>query len=282
MTRGPSVRTLAIAAVGCALGATCLLACSSILGLGDIRESACVGAGAAAGSCDGGDDGTLDAADAGPPDAPAEVACMPVSVPDAAVTASCAPVEAGACAPSGFDGGGIDWIPPRVIPGACTLAQIDAFYAACVGPNRSNAMCMAFEHGATTSTCYGCIVTDFSQPTLGPLIIFNVPNGGFITEVNVAGCMAVLDPCNEACARAVQRQLRCKFATCPSSCFPASGLAACADQAQSCPCADVYAAAKVCADALTAMGGPSSACDAPNIQFLQQLEVAAYALCGGP
>jgi hypothetical protein len=280
MSPRPSVRALAIALVACALGAAGLLACSTILGLGDIRESACLGSDA--GDCDGGGDASSDTPLEAAADTAPEVACMPVSVTDAAVTSSCAPIEAGACAPSGFDGGGIDWIPPRVIPGACTIAQIDAFYDACVGPNRTNSTCTAYEHGAATSICYSCIVTDFTQPMLGPLIIFDVPNGGFITELNIAGCIAVLDPCNEACARAVQRQLRCTFETCPSTCFPASGLAACADQAKMCPCADVYAAAKSCADILTAMGGPSTPCDPAGIQFLQQLEVVGNALCGSP
>jgi hypothetical protein len=271
-----SVRALALTAVACALGTTGVLACSTILGLGDIRESACIGDATA---CDGGDDVAGDTSDA-PIDARPDVPCMPVTVADAAPATSCAPVEAGACAPSALDGG-VVWIPPRIIHGACTTAQIDAFYAACVGPNRTDSMCSAYERDQATAACYGCIVSDIASPKLGPVVIFAVDGGGFITDLNVGGCIAALDPCNEACGRAVQRYVLCKFAACPAQCFPASALAACAAQAATCPCADLYTAAEDCANVLTSMGSPAAVCDPPGIQYLQHLEVVGGALCGG-
>jgi len=101
--------------------------------------------------------------------------------------------------------------------GACTDAQIHAFYDDCLAPTATQQTCAPFS-GSSASTenkaCAACIVSRDSDPKLGPL----VEHKGTIS-VNVAGCMEIADPANGlACAKAYQAADACERAACSANC----------------------------------------------------------------
>jgi hypothetical protein len=263
------------------VGAVAGAGCSNILGLGDIREAPCVG------DCDGGSDATsseaavMDATDAG------DSSCAPVAVEDAGALegASCvipeAGPEAGTCTPQPFDAS-VPFVPPHLLPNACTPTQVQAFLDACLGPSSSFAACDAFQHGMQTAGCYGCIVSKSTDTTYGAIIVRYFQGQAGFSTLNAAGCIYALDRCNEPCARAVELLVQCQLDSCGAACSSPAELTACVQQTKSCPCAAYLQAASDCGGEIYKSKAPSYPCVAAA-DYASQVKVAALAICStGP
>ena len=160
---------------------------------------------------------TASAPDAGTPDAsgqPEAGACLLVNVENASPTGpSCDSIDAGACQIADLSGFSPTWSPPTGYhQGLCTLEEITESYNACDGEGSSGPACAAFveAHGP----CFNCINTSFGDARSGPLI--NLSNG--VALNNLGGCLALLEPCNLSCAKAINARLACEAAACVDNC----------------------------------------------------------------
>jgi hypothetical protein len=248
-----------VACAGAFAGAATLAGasgCSSILGLGDITESSCVGS-----ECDGGSDAPAgdggDDADAG--DGKAE-ACVPVTVIDpSTIDAAACPPSDGGCAPGPVDAAALHWVPQRVQPGTCTAGTIQDFYSSCVDvATRNQPACGAFE--STYAPCNMCLTSNIGDPSYGVLIDIAV-GGGIDTLLNTSDCIMALDPCNEPCARVREALIQCVVAACIGSCPVLADFQACTHQAAMCgECSAYFYSADDCGVRLAAAKSPAQTC----------------------
>jgi hypothetical protein len=106
----------------------------------------------------------------------------------------------------------------------------------------------------------------------GPLL-----NSGF-AAINTPACIALLEPCNEQCARDVWTGLSCQLTAC-SGCQATSVAEAegCASSAASCACSP-YAAKATCSQQLTGANHPASVCTRASFTELYNLMVPL--MCG--
>jgi hypothetical protein len=143
--------------------------------------------------------------------------------------------------------------------GKCTQQQIDDFRRFCLGTGDQQA-CQTFLAKAEGKACAQCIVSPPSGPTLGPLIDHAAQ--GFVS-VNTTGCVALLEPCNEQCAKDITALSQCDDAACVSCKVtdPASlqALNACTQAADNCACRD-YALKGACGELLVGPDHPAAKC----------------------
>lgn len=181
-------------------------------------------------------------------------------------TADAAP-EATPCGPPDI----ASFVPPPYAPptgayqGLCTLQQVDAYFTACLAVMHTQASCAAISGPSASSADRACAACILSKGTdaYGPLI-----SHAGVMSINVAGCMALLDPNGGAsCARAYQiesacEDFMCTYVPCPVEwcnfgCYPACVQSvqrgACAPFASAAACADVEAdaGAVLCLGAMT-------------------------------
>jgi hypothetical protein len=189
--------------------------------------------------------------------------CVPVtSDPDAGV-GTCTPPDAaaGACvALTSLSGFQPAYKPPSgAHQGKCTQKLIDDFRTACLGTGDQFA-CQALLATADGKTCADCILTPPTAPALGPLV--DHPAQGFVSP-NVAGCIVLLEPCNEQCSKDLDALLQCDNAACVSCKVTddasLQALNACTATADSCVCGP-YAQPASCADLLKGPDHPASVC----------------------
>jgi hypothetical protein len=228
----------------------------------------CGGAALPSGGADGGD---ASYADGG--------VCQPVAVPDAAPSSvsACSELDAGSCRPGDVAEAALSWVPPRAPQHACATGQIAAFYAACTDPGGSTpAACAAFESDAANVPCFDCLTSVPGDGAYGPLIVDKATSGAVI---DVAGCIATLDPCNATCAHATLAKDQCLSASC-AACTALAADNACTLAAAVCPCAAYEAAVESCWSALLAAGSPAAPCLASGFQ--PSFTAVATALCASP
>ncbi len=89
----------------------------------------------------------------------------------------------------------------------------DAFYDACLGPNKTNDICTAFKQDPANAACAACVLTPDMADQLGPILSFGEFVGG-----NVAGCIELTTPSDLSCARSVQALGDCETAACQANC----------------------------------------------------------------
>jgi hypothetical protein len=147
--------------------------------------------------------------------------------------------------------------------GKCTPQDIDDFHRFCLGSGDQQA-CASFLAKASGKTCAQCLLSPPTAATLGPLVDHTAQ--GFVS-LNTTGCIALLEPCNEQCAKDVVALAQCTDAACVN-CKVTSGasldeLNACTAAADACACRS-YAVKAACADLLTGADHPAAACVAGN------------------
>jgi hypothetical protein len=109
------------------------------------------------------------------------------------------------------------WRPPTAThQNVCTAAQISDHFEVCYGPFATQVDCDAFEADPTNSACMTCMITPDSAASHGPLI--RVPGAPGIDYLNLAGCVAVYESCNQACAEKIQESFQCGQAACQDVC----------------------------------------------------------------
>jgi hypothetical protein len=164
-------------------------------------------------------------------------------------------------------------VPPRAPRASCTAPQIAAIYDACYGPLASDGACGTFT--AADETCRSCVTTSVTDGLYGPVIVG--PKG---FDLNTPGCIALVEPCNQPCAQAIQAHFACRTASC-DGCKPGEddgGL--CEHAASSCACQKYAVQAQHCADNILANAGPAGPClEAPS--FESAFKRIAAVFCGG-
>jgi hypothetical protein len=239
-----------------------------------------------AGSADSGSDAASDAAadasdaameagdDGG--DAEAGVDAGTDSGVDAGI---CTPPQPGVCGPGDVSGFQPTWHPPTgAHQGACTTAQFPAYYTACLDPNATVTTCDAFTQA--NAACAACITTDDTAAQYGPLV--NRTQIG-VVSVNVAGCIALLEPCNLGCAQAYAANDECTETSCGPNCPVVDDISfqdyqACTQTADQCGCATRNASAQ-CVTQLTGSQHPAGQCLA-GTTFQQFYDFVAPLFCG--
>jgi len=182
-------------------------------------------------------DGGMDAAAAteASADAPDDVRCSPVAVAPAAGGGTSCVADASTCYPHDQTAFFPSWAPPLAPSHVCSTEQIDDFWTSCLDPATADPSSCGIWRAADT-TCYGCLVTSSSAPAYGALVTFG-PH--LVSEVNVAGCIALTERCNVACAQMVLADVECRQAACDGWC-PDQAVAACADTADQCSTCSTY------------------------------------------
>jgi len=223
---------------------------------------------------------------AAPKDATADrqttVACdAETAFPDATST-TCSPVEAGSCVPATLPGYTDIWRAPHVVPSACTEDQISQFIQVClVGADGGAQECTNFVQGASTEQCARCMLSDSTDTTFGPVILFST-----YTLLNLGGCVALVDPCQEACAEVVQADEMCPATACTSNCGPtATGaeIQECSIAARQCSCRREATRTAMCSTLLSSID-PTAQCfpTLDNGGFVGRVAFMGLLFCGPP
>jgi hypothetical protein len=148
------------------------------------------------------------------------------------------------------------WVPPQPRSSVCTDDQIQTFYSACLGSTESDSACGSFTGNSVNTACLGCLKTASTASAYGVLIQFP----GNVVELNVAGCVALAEPCNLPCAKTWLASIECREAACTSADCPDQGdQITCAKTAAGCSACQAYASAAGCVDALTGAAHPAGA-----------------------
>jgi len=135
-----------------------------------------------------------------------------VSVPNTTVGATtCPTTPPGTCGPATLTGFTPTAPPPTGrAQNVCTSAQIQAIYDDCL---TGAGACPESDAGNAALPCYDCIFTASTDAAWGPVIV----SPGTVS-VNLGGCVELLEPCNSACADAIEYDFQCEAAACSASC----------------------------------------------------------------
>lgn len=274
-------------------GAACALllaGCSDVLGIHDIAKPVDASAeGTATARDSGGHDAT--ARDAPGSDAEGDVteeseggdsgACVevPTTQPPATGGPAC-PSDTSTCYPHDLTAWSPTWSPPLDKQGACTAQQISDYYAACRGPNQTPATCRAFAQILDNVACLACMETPVTAAHYGVVITDMQAN-----PLNLAGCIALAEPCNTPCAEALNGVLQCSVAACQASCQadPPSELQQCQqDSEQSCTTCQGFFTSAACIAQLTGAAHPAAALCGFSYAAgsLEEFTAVATMICG--
>jgi hypothetical protein len=223
----------------------------------------------------GGDPDASDAGADGTVQAPLDGAADADAIP------SCGPADVGAFAPT--------WDPP-VGPhqGACSSAQLESLVSACFAAFATSANCTAWEEEPANLKCLGCWSGPVTASQWAPYLYVNNP--GETDYVNVAGCVALADPGQIACAKSLEAALQCELDACLGPCpVPNSGtpdqtqvaeeaLTSCYDRVDQGGCKAIVDRGTQCGQALLD-GGAASFCFQTGRQTGALLQFFALA-CG--
>jgi hypothetical protein len=234
-------------------------------------------------------------ADTSPTDSPADTGTKDTGTPD---TGGCVPVTlndgdndggacpapvTGSCGMGDIAGFSPTWIPPSGYEqGLCTSAQMDSIYNGCLASGATETTCNTAATAAPD--CYGCIFTMEGTSPAGPIIETN--NG--VLEVNQAGCIALLEPCNLTCAEEVAASVQCEDTACETNCpvtdtTSLDNFETCEETAATCDpngC-DTYATEAACSNAITGASHPASVC-LSGAMFEDLYNAVVPVFCGSP
>ena len=224
--------------------------------------------------------------EAGPPPADGG-SCVPLDAPSPGTGVACdagttmtpdtgADDEAGSCEQASVAGFTPTWHAPRRVVGACTNDQITDFATACIGTASTPTACNAYQQASiSNANCEACLVTPATNPQYGALI-----NKGAYLELNLGGCVDLLEPCNQNCGEALLGQIECEGAACSACTFGSQGFEDCNTAADGCGCTAIAEEASNCHSAITQRQSPAAACFAPA-NFLAGFSALASLFCGG-
>jgi hypothetical protein len=210
--------------------------------------------------------------------------CVPVTLNDGANDGGACPAPVtGTCGMGDIAGFSPTWIPPSGYEqGLCTPTQIDDIYDGCLASGATTATCTAAESAAPG--CYSCIFTMEGSSPAGPILETN--NG--VLEVNQAGCIALLEPCNLTCAEELSASVQCEDDACETNCpvtdtTSLDNFETCEETAASCDpngC-DTYATEAACSTELTGSTHPASVC-VSGTTFEDLYNAVVPLFCGSP
>jgi hypothetical protein len=170
------------------------------------------------------------------------------------------------------------WVPPvGAHLNRCTPAQMSAFYTACLGPTATTITCSAWTQVAANTTCFGCLYTKSTAASYGALVEYSAA-----VVINTAGCVALAEPCNTQCARAVSAMYACEDSACGfGACTDFTSYSTCTSEADSCSACGGYANAANCSSLLTGAQHPAAAtCNLAGTTFQAVYTSVASFMCG--
>lgn len=202
--------------------------------------------------------------------APEASTCVPVtdaSVPPQGAPGCPADSDGSTCYPQDTTSFSATWVEPiGAHLNVCTSAQISDYYTACWSTTSTTTACNAWI--AANGSCDACLETPSTASRYGALVTYSHVN---VTYVNVGGCIALAEPCNQNCGALNVGRIQCENAAC-SACGDFNSFKACASQAYACAdCQDFGSAWTTCEGSLIASASahPSVALcnlNAPNFQ----------------
>jgi hypothetical protein len=162
---------------------------------------------------------------------------------------------------------------------ACTAQNLADFDKNCLNAStKSTANCNAYK--TSDATCYGCLVSQSTDATWGPLY---VDNGAY--QANIGGCLELTDPSSTTCDSAQEAAELCAHAACDSVC-PVTDQTSftawqqCAQTADTDACGQYVTAANNCLSSETAAA--AQACiPTQNSTFESLFLGMAPIFCGG-
>jgi len=208
--------------------------------------------------------------------------CTAVTVTPAEPTsggAACSP--SGTCYPHDVTTFTPAWVPPLgPHAGKCTAQQIGDFYTECLGTGASGSACATWTTASANTACDACLETQHTASAFGALVEYSG-----IVYANLPGCVAIVEPCNQACAQAVQALTLCDLGACnPATYCPSqSAYDTCRTAAESGTCAcDAFAASANCMASIAAAGHPAYATcfGSQTSDFQTTFTAVATVICG--
>jgi hypothetical protein len=193
------------------------------------------------------------------------------------------PDDGGVCAPSAITGFTAKYRAPAA-PNltACTAAQLDGYYAACLTQPLDEKKCTDFT--AALGTCGTCLDTSDTAGAFGPVIWHDQDK--YFT-VNIPGCIALKqqDTGTAGCGAAYESLLQCNRRSCESCLVGVSAtfkkFTDCQRDAKTTTCLDYYKKeSAACAKLST--GTPADICIPPAGSTLKDaFKLIAPIFCGG-
>jgi hypothetical protein len=210
-----------------------------------------------------------------------DAGCQVVTVPSTTTGfMACAAPVSGTCGPGSLATFTATAPPPTgAKQGLCTTQQTASIYAGCLDPTTgSDAACTTA--GNAASACYGCIFTAQTAMNWGPVV--NTTSG--LSEMNVGGCLALLEPCNSGCANTFEEDLECEQAACAANCPTTSsttGFENCTQAIDDCtPGCAKYSVGEGCQQFISGSNHPGAVCFANATDFQAQFTAIVPVFCG--
>lgn len=212
------------------LVAASLAGCNAIAGIAPATErDVDVGvpddAGDSAADDTGGDDVAEDEVDVAAP-------CVAIGIGPLPKNGGAAcPAETGTCYPHDLTSWSPSWHPAVGAKlGKCSDTQIDDYFAACRSSTWSQPKCTSF--GKANVDCTQCLESNIASARYGVAVF------GYQTNwLNIAGCVALVEPCNQPCAEALNALQQCSMTACDAYCTLTTQAAAGACESSSWTCA---------------------------------------------
>jgi hypothetical protein len=220
--------------------------------------------------------------------------CVAVTTPSLPTHggSACTSPDGTTCFPSDVSTFAPTWVPPPMgTPHAavCTTMAVAASYMACYGTGSTSTGCSAWV--TANATCATCLFSDAGASQYGAAIIEGASSANGYTYPNLAGCIALAEPCNKGCAEAVLADDLCGFAACsimsggPCATSSETDVAAClasSDSTPDCSCGG-YIDYQMCLGALLADPPAHPAvglCALAQTDFETSYETIADFMCG--
>ncbi len=279
-TGSAALFVLAIAAGGAVTG------CTAIVGAGDyvIAEGGASTSDDASVDTGGGDDtgSTSDATADATADAGACTAVQMMPLPSQGGT-GCQQGDGSTCWPHDTTNFTHTWVQPLGAHlGVCTAAQISDYFDACQSAGSTMQSCNVWTQNSANAGCYRCLFTQSDATAYGAIVDY--PNVN-LDQINVAGCIALAEPCNQPCGAAMLAQLQCENAACTSPfCADFQSYQTCSTEADSCTdCQNYVDIASTCQSELMAAASrhPAvAACALDATNFEGYFKAVAGFMCG--
>jgi hypothetical protein len=153
--------------------------------------------------------------------------------------------------------------------------MINQIYADCFG----NGTGSCSDDETNFAACFACIFTDESSSSWGPLVTVSNHNGD-IAQVNIAGCVALLEPCNVPCAQAYEYAFQCETQACGNNCVNSSQTRYedCTTTADNCGCQSYFDPAQ-CVANISGSTHPAATCTTQS-SFEGYFDVIVPLFCG--
>jgi hypothetical protein len=171
----------------------------------------------------------------------------------------------------------------------CTVTQLTDVVADCFAPSATMPACDSWVNDMSNNGCLACWAGNVTAANWAPVLY--VDNPGQSTYDNVAGCFALSDPTQAACAKTNEYAFECAIAACETSCpVPVMGedmqsaidaFTQCFGAAACGECASYTNPAQDCGSAILSGGGPAAYCTDINMNSADFLKYAILA-CGPP